>query len=73
MPVLPEMHQCTTLCCEFDCFGAESERNGLTRAGQKFWKGPVGLVGTQGFRKHKHLFLARLTATTNAVVSHYAF
>jgi len=48
-------------------------RNGLIRAGQKFWKGPVGLVGTQEFRKHKHLFLATLRATTNAVVSHYDF
>jgi len=38
----------------------ETERNGLTRAGQKYWKGPVGLLA---HRKHKHLFLATLTAT----------
>ena len=38
--------QCTTLCCKYNCFVVESERNGLTRAGQKFWKGPVGSFGT---------------------------
>ena len=35
MTVLPEIHQCTTLRCDFSCFGSESERNRLTRAGQK--------------------------------------
>ena len=50
----------------------ETERNGLTRAGQQYWKGPAGLFLAQKDLGSISTCFWLLTATTN-VVSHYAF